>query len=703
MIVIYFQFKFNLSIILVDFPQSQEEFEIFAEMRNPINKITFIREKKPRGFEKMLDEYRKAKEIEAKMTEEQKQAAGVVERIELIEENERNEVMKLIRAYDYKWFRAPFDSVLKLSDLKIINYEHKVPQPTEVVDPNAAQKSSLEKLKVDILSDIKTSEEIVINFLNMRMKDKKKLRPETSQNQEKEADETKENESGVDGEQEKPKQPVELIPAGYQEDALKVLIRELDEKYGKYDESKTRDKVYNYDVYSKNTMRIDYSKTTVGHLLISAIKQISHKDADKRQEIIETDEGLRDLENLLKNNFKPVNTVDILFETGMKGKVPNNLPKLNQLKANENNAQGKDQLGESDLKESSNFKPKIGSPYHALFDSVDQLSIQNYLLSTLDGSSLLELEREILRHVLLPGQGRHMMPIHAEKSLAVRKSDINEIITFSTLGSEEMERALLLREFENLMKAKEKERDWKFFNRNYVKILSKDAVKYELSKALLLSPHIATQYCSREDGLLISLYFKNPPGRILRNQWTFKFDEINDFKKYLNSISGNLFKSNNLIGRKNDFIDIGMSGDPKYFSKTAYIKWNEKLMYPSDNSVIRTVKCEIGNKPIGRNIIIKDNFTFGICEPDSSRKQNDCFRTHEELDTMDKSCEFWWTLGDPNIKFFVEMENVNNIKDQEMRESYTGASATVTYQDGLVVKFLPTLEIVQMRFDKNWK
>ena len=47
------------------------------------------------------------------------------------------------------------------------------------------------------------------------------------------------------------------------------------------------------------------------------------------------------------------------------------------------------------------------------------------------------------------------------------------------------------------------------------------------------------------------------------------------------------------------------------------------------------------------------------------------------------------------------MENVNNIKDQEMRESYTGASATVTYQDGLVVKFLPTLEIVQMRFDKN--
>lgn len=369
------------------------------------------------------------------------------------------------------------------------------------------------------------------------MQDKKKLRPESPQKQEKEPEEVKDSDSAAEGEQEKPKQPVELIPAGYQEEVLKVSIQELDEKYGAFDESKVKDKVYNYDVYSKNTTRIDYSKTTVGHLLISAIKQISHKDADKRQEIIETDEGLRDLENLLKNNFKPVNTVDILFETGMKGKVPSNLPKPDQIKAAQNN-ETKDP-GDSDLKDASNFKANVGSPYHALFDSVDQLSIQNYLLSTLDGSSLLELERDILRHALLPGQGRHLMPLHAEKSLAVRKSDINEIITFSTLGDEQMQRALILREFEDLMKAKEKERDWKFFNRNYVKILSKDAVKYELSKALLLSPHIATRYCSREDGLLISLYFKNPPGRILRNQWTFNFDEINDFRKYLSSISGN--------------------------------------------------------------------------------------------------------------------------------------------------------------------
>lgn len=49
------------------------------------------------------------------------------------------------------------------------------------------------------------------------------------------------------------------------------------------------------------------------------------------------------------------------------------------------------------------------------------------------------------------------------------------------------------------------------------------------------------------------------------------------------------------------------------------------------------------------------------------------------------------------------MEKVDHIKDQEMRESYTGASATVTYQDGLVVKFLPTLEIVQARLDKHSK
>ena len=532
--------KSDMIITLVDYPLTQEEFEAFAELRNPINKLVFVKEKKPRGFEKMLNEYYKAKEREAKMTEEQKQAEGVVERVELIEENERKEAMNLIRAYDYKWFKAPFDSVLKLSDLNIVEYEHKVPQPTEVPDPNAAQKSSVEKLKGAILSEIQKSEESLIKFCNMRMNDKKKLRPDSPQKSEKEVEETKANESGAEGDQEKPKQPVELIPAGYQEDILKISSKELDEKYGMYDEAKSKVRIYNYDIYSKNTSRVDYSKTTVGHLLISAIKQISHKDADKRQEIIETDEGLRELENLLKNDFKPVNTVDILFETGMKGKVPNKLPKINQPKSSEDKIQGGEQSNENEKNDASNSKLKFGSPYHALFDSVDQLSIQNYLLSTLDGSSLLDLEREILRHALFPGQGRHMMPTHAEKSLAVRKSDINEIITFSTLGDEQMERALLLREFEDLMKGKEKEREWRFFNRNYVKLLSKDAVKYELSRALLLSPHIATQYCAREDGLLVSLYFKNPPGRILRNQWTFNFNEIKEFRSYLNSISGKL-------------------------------------------------------------------------------------------------------------------------------------------------------------------
>lgn len=94
--------KSDMIIVLIDFPLNQEEFEVFAEMRNPINKITFIKEKKPRGFEKLFDEYQKAKQAEANMTEEQKQAEGATERVELLEDIERDEAIRLIRAYDYK-------------------------------------------------------------------------------------------------------------------------------------------------------------------------------------------------------------------------------------------------------------------------------------------------------------------------------------------------------------------------------------------------------------------------------------------------------------------------------------------------------------------------------------------------------------------------------------------------------------------------
>jgi len=44
---------------------------------------------------------------------------------------------------------------------------------------------------------------------------------------------------------------------------------------------------------------------------------------------------------------------------------------------------------------------------------------------------------------------------------------------------------------------------------------------------------VATQYNEREDGLLVSLYFKNPPGRIMRKQWSHNFENSTEFRDFL--------------------------------------------------------------------------------------------------------------------------------------------------------------------------
>lgn len=55
-------------------------------------------------------------------------------------------------------------------------------------------------------------------------------------------------------------------------------------------------------------------------------------------------------------------------------------------------------------------------------------------------------------------------------------------------------------------------------------------------------------------------------------------------------------------------------------------------------------------------------------------------------------------MGDPNVKLTVE-----NIKDQN--EDYSGAAATFTYQDGLIIRLSPNMEIIQTRKDsqRNFK
>ena len=434
---------------------------------------------------------------------------------------------------------------------------------------------------------------------------KKQVEKEDDKKEEEKQDQEPQDEQPAEGEGDQPKPKPELVPAGYQEDVQNVSLAEEDGAFGKTDEPEQSKYWYNFEVYSKNTTRVDYASTTVGHLLISAIKQATNNETSS-PEMHGVDGNLYELEKLLKEGFNPIdNTEYFKREEEEESKLSKSHSRSNNRsrRTEKSKVSSKSQLKKNN-KSSNNSKPnekieakeetlevearevpaakEFESPFHKLFDSVDRLSIQNYLLKTLDGSDMSKIEKLVLENLVIPGQNRENMPEHAELPLSVRKSDVNEMITFSTIGDQQMQRALILKDFETMMTDKESEREWKFFDRYYAKPLSKDALKYELSQSMLLNPEIATQYCAREDALLCALYFKNPPGRIIRNQWSLKYKDVPDFRGFLKSLLGEDQKVNP--------VHLDDQADTKFFNKDSLILCNEKRMYPSDNSVIRTIK-----------------------------------------------------------------------------------------------------------------
>ena len=94
-----------------------------------------------------------------------------------------------------------------------------------------------------------------------------------------------------------------------------------------------------------------------------------------------------------------------------------------------------------------------------------------------------------------------------------------------------------------------------------------------------------------EDALLISLFFKNPPGRILRRQWTAESRVFPEFNEWLQL----------------EDLQFGSQLDIKQ-DRVGGIRQNSKLSFPSDNSIIRVEKYMIANKIMGESIILKDNF-----------------------------------------------------------------------------------------------
>ncbi len=96
---------------------------------------------------------------------------------------------------------------------------------------------------------------------------------------------------------------------------------------------------------------------------------------------------------------------------------------------------------------------------------------------------------------------------------------------------------MVLKEFEKLMKL-EQGRDFDFLDRNFVEKLDALTFRQEMVKLMRLNPEIKTQYYEKEDGLMVGVYFKNPPGRLLRRQWQSPCRVMPDFRTWRKHLKG---------------------------------------------------------------------------------------------------------------------------------------------------------------------
>ena len=84
----------------------------------------------------------------------------------------------------------------------------------------------------------------------------------------------------------------------------------------------------------------------------------------------------------------------------------------------------------------------------------------------------------------------------------------------------QVKRLTTLKYFEKLLQSENPERTYDFLDRNYSEQFNAITFRQMLTQAIRLKADINTAYFDKEDALLLAINFKNPPGRLLRRQWT---------------------------------------------------------------------------------------------------------------------------------------------------------------------------------------
>lgn len=119
---------------------------------------------------------------------------------------------------------------------------------------------------------------------------------------------------------------------------------------------------------------------------------------------------------------------------------------------------------------------------------------------------------------------------------------------------------------------------------------------------MLYEPSIITKYNDKDDSLQVALYFKNPPGRILRKKWSAEWKVIPNLENWIN-----FFKNSESNLKNETYYDLDYELIGNLHERTKY-------MFPNDNSVIFGTKFQVADTFHYRYKVMKEGVTFGIKE-----------------------------------------------------------------------------------------
>lgn len=200
-----------------------------------------------------------------------------------------------------------------------------------------------------------------------------------------------------------------------------------------------------------------------------------------------------------------------------------------------------------------------------------------------------------------------------------------------------------------MMKKEQPEQNFNFLDRNYQEeYKDRNTMRQILSSSMsCLQPDMATEYYEIGDGLLVGMYFKNPPGRLIRHQWTNPIKVFPDFQDW-----NQFVKEEGVPVVADQLLDISADN-------VGVLRCNTKYCFPQDNSIININKYNICQKRMGESKIIKDNFIFGLTERTQAFRNkvqgHDGLRNRDAKDKADRNCDFW-LLFENGVRLLVEMQ-----------------------------------------------